>query len=843
VPSVTSIPSYFLLRKAWMGVDFNQLSHGSPADRATEPRRIFAALPSKDPKYSYPRDVQSEVWDQWHARRDEPDLIIKMNTGGGKTVVGLLQLKSSLNEGLGPAVYVVPDRYLADQVRKEATSLGVATTDDPRSPDFLGGKAILVANIYKLVNGLSVFGTAASHRRIAIGTLLIDDAHACISTVEEQFTLNIDSGHKTYGALLDLFAADLSHQSKPAYLDIKHGDPAAVLPIPFWAWADRQDHILKILHPHREDEGFLFVWPLISESLPICRVAVSSNRIQIAPPCPPIDRIPSITSAKRRIYMTATLPDDSVLVTHFGANPSSVARPITPKTAGDLGDRMILTPLDTHPGVDETEVQSVLVRLAASFNVVVIVPSKRRAQVWKRVATAIYDKDNIEAGVTKLKAGHVGLVVLINKYDGIDLPGDACRVLAIDGLPEAYGELDRLDALALSNTGAFVTRQVQRIEQGMGRGVRSNEDWCAVLLLGSRLTERLYTAGAYMKFSPATRAQLALSRSVSDLLRNKPLSELDAVILQCLHRDAAWVSASRSVLDGIVYDGERPVPEVAVAQRAALDLATVGQYRKAADALEPVLSKTADTKQRGWLKAQAAAYRHLHDPVAAQDLLTSALADNRAITKPRHGVGYTRLSAHSDQAKRCSEFLVSRYSGARQLLIAVAAILDDLTPHPDSTEEFEQAWYELGSHLGFASQRPERDQGDGPDVLWMLGDRRALVTECKSGVTTDSISRHDAAQLSHSVDWFAEQYDSSYRSTPLMLHRTNVLHSKASARYGMRVITFDKLQKLRESVDNFIQAVSTDDYWKDHMAVAERLASFHLTGSQFLNAWALPTKK
>ena len=36
---------------------------------------------------------------------------------------------------------------------------------------------------------------------------------------------------------------------------------------------------------------------------------------------------------------------------------------------------------------------------------------------------------------TGCKRAHVGLVVLINKYDGIDLPDDACRVLVIEGLP------------------------------------------------------------------------------------------------------------------------------------------------------------------------------------------------------------------------------------------------------------------------------------------------------------------------------------------------------------------------------------------------------------------------
>ena len=40
-----------------------------------------------------------------------------MNTGGGKTVVGLLMLKSCLNEGVGPAVYVTPDNYLVSQAK------------------------------------------------------------------------------------------------------------------------------------------------------------------------------------------------------------------------------------------------------------------------------------------------------------------------------------------------------------------------------------------------------------------------------------------------------------------------------------------------------------------------------------------------------------------------------------------------------------------------------------------------------------------------------------------------------------------------------------------------------
>src|SRR5699024_5803446 len=98
----------------------------------------------------------------------------------------------------------------------------------------------------------------------------------------------------------------------------------------------------------------------------------------------------------------------------------------------------------------------------------------------------------ITDGVNNLKKRHVGLTVLINKYDGIDLPGTACELLVIDGLPEVYGLAERLEMLLLDGTERQLVRQIQRIEQGMGRGVRSSDDYCVVLLLGGKLTQRLH---------------------------------------------------------------------------------------------------------------------------------------------------------------------------------------------------------------------------------------------------------------------------------------------------------------------------------------------------------------
>src|SRR4051794_23300184 len=101
-----------------MAIDYSRLGGSSSADTVPDPQKLFQALPAKAKRFRYLRDVQGEVLARWYETRGTRDRVIKMNTGGGKTPVGLLILKSCLNEGVGPAVYVAPDNYLCAQVRQ-----------------------------------------------------------------------------------------------------------------------------------------------------------------------------------------------------------------------------------------------------------------------------------------------------------------------------------------------------------------------------------------------------------------------------------------------------------------------------------------------------------------------------------------------------------------------------------------------------------------------------------------------------------------------------------------------------------------------------------------------------
>ena len=808
-------------------LDFDKLKAAGSA-KQTDPRKIFTTL-KRDARFKRPLDEQADVLDGWYSRRTARDLTIKMNTGGGKTVVGLLCLQSSLNEGVRPAVYITPDSFLVSQVLEEALQLGISATDDEKDAEFLAGRSILVINVHKLFNARSVFGVGES--KIPIGCVVIDDAHACLSVVQEQFSIRASIESPVYSGLLALFVEDLKAQSPTGLLDIQAQEPSVVMTVPYWAWQAKRDEVLGLLHAHRRSAELEWSWPLLSDCIPLCSCLFGGDSLEISPHFIPIERIPSFSAARRRIYMTATLADDTILVSHFRADPAEVVTPIRPKGGGDIGDRMILAPQEINPDFSPEEIRGLVAGLAEVINVVVIVPSKERAKFWKDVAKQTLDKSSIQGGVEKLKNGHVGLTVLINKYDGIDLPGKACELLVIDGLPEVYGLGERMEVLLLDGTQRNLVRQVQRIEQGMGRGVRSSDDHCVVLLLGGRLTQRLHQPETESMFSSATRAQIALGKEVASQLRNQSMDKLIDIMSLCLSQDDQWVAAGRNAVVNAESPTDGHIDANQVSLREAFDAARLTRYDLAVRHVQDAVNATKDAQLKGYLKQQLAEYTNFMDPAAAQELQIAALSGNYRLLKPLVGATYRRLSAPpSGQAAAAVEFM-SKFIEGNELIIWVNGLLDDLDWGEEGSRRFEAAMRDLGVFLGFGSERPEDQIGVGPDNLWALGAQNYLVIECKSGaVLAERVCKHDTNQLNGSIVWFSKKYDATCAMTPILVHPKTVFEHAASPDGRIRIINKAGLTRLRDAIRAYAVALASKGGFTDTKEVQRQL-QFHKLGA------------
>src|SRR3989440_3878289 len=104
--------------------DFSKLKARQPKAKVIEPEEIFRRLP-KPPGINDLYQSQAEVLREWYDRQDERDLVIKLHTGGGKTLVGLLIAQSLLHKTHKPVLYLSPTNQLVEQIVTKAKSYNI----------------------------------------------------------------------------------------------------------------------------------------------------------------------------------------------------------------------------------------------------------------------------------------------------------------------------------------------------------------------------------------------------------------------------------------------------------------------------------------------------------------------------------------------------------------------------------------------------------------------------------------------------------------------------------------------------------------------------------------------
>ena len=164
--------------------------------------------------------------------------------------------------------------------------------------------------------------------------------------------------------------------------------------------------------------------------------------MEISPRMIPIDGIPSFVNAERRIFLSATLTEDAFLVKDLDIDAESVKEPLILEDEKYSGERMILIPTLLNPNISREDVIkwiSKYVQERGDFGILSLVPSKFYLKEWKEGGARDTNVENLNQHISVLKelitkntARHV--TVLLNEYDGVDLPDATCRVLCLDSL-------------------------------------------------------------------------------------------------------------------------------------------------------------------------------------------------------------------------------------------------------------------------------------------------------------------------------------------------------------------------------------------------------------------------
>src|SRR5690348_10784349 len=409
-------------------VDIRKLRAAAEGALPIDPIRIFNRQP-KPPGVNDLWDSQAEVLRAWHDRhRKSIDVVVKLNTGGGKTLVGLLMAQSRMNETGKGALFLCANNQLVGQTVDKAAEFqlrAIAYGSGPLPAAFHNGEAILVATYRALFHGYSKFGVARRDVPTNTSAIICDDAHTAFADLRAAFSIVVPKHEhaELYAELTARSRASADQVGQLGMFDqMTGGRELGVFEVPFWVWKNLAPGVGELLsREDRQDAAFHYQLPLLLDNLDCCHALITNVSVTITSFLPLVSMIPTFVECPNRVYMSATIADDSSLIRTFGADIEAVTHPLAPQSLAGVGERMILAPALTGIGsLKELDAAKSIAREVASHGagVLVLVPSKPRAKPWAgtavlRVGDQVADA---VAGLTDRGANDNGPYVFPNRY-------------------------------------------------------------------------------------------------------------------------------------------------------------------------------------------------------------------------------------------------------------------------------------------------------------------------------------------------------------------------------------------------------------------------------------------
>lgn len=804
-------------------IDFTKKLGTKEVSKKINPIEIYDTLDRRSETGPL-RPAQRSILEKWYQdSTDKRDLVIKLHTGEGKTLIGLLILQSKLNKGEGPCLYICPNIYLVQQVCEEAQKFGINYCVIPNSnempDDFLSGKKILITHAHKVFNGMSVFGLNNQYTKV--GTVILDDSHACIDVIKDAFSIQIEKtkNERLYNSILSLFEDDLRDQGEGSFIDIQTENYDTLMAVPYWSWYDKKTEVLKLLSSNLEDTQVKYTWPLLKDSIDNYSCYITGNKIELCPYRTDIDVFSSFSKSKNRILMSATTQEDSFFIKGLDFSVEAVEMPLKNDQQKWSGEKMIILPSLIDDECDRDLIVTKFSQMKTQrFGIVAIVPSTKKAAQYQNLGATVANKKDIFDQIKKLKKGEFENVVVINnRYDGIDLPDESCRVLIIDSMPYFEDLSDRYEERCRPNSEVINKKLAQKIEQGIGRGVRGEKDYCALLIIGADIIKFMRSVATNKYFSAQTKKQIELGLSIAEMAREdqeenvEPIKIVFSLIKQSLNRDEGWKAYYTSEMDGIQeIPIDKTIYEKLSLERKIEQLYYNGEVIKACEAMQKFIDESCDDLlEKGWYLQQLARYTYIYQKDHSNTLQKAAFKMNKQLLKPKEGIEYTKVSYINENRLNRIKTFINKFKDFDELQLEVNAILDNLSFGIES-DKFEEALQSVGELLGFISQRPDKEIRKGPDNLWCGVDDQYLIFECKNEVDDNrgEINKHEAGQMNSHCAWFEEEYGTNARVQRFLIIPTKNLSYYGNFTHDVKIIRKGKLRDLRKNIKGFVRELS-----------------------------------
>ncbi len=773
------------------------------------------------------------------------DLALELPTGTGKTLPGLLVAEWVRRKAEGPVLYAAPTKQLAHQVLGTARNEGVPARllvgshhnwSAADESDVEGGEAIAITTYSSIFN--------SSPKLPEPRLIVLDDAHAGEQFVGEQYGVTIGryKAEPVYLAVLDAlkpFLSGLQIQRLQGMPDPgAHHQVRLILPAVVPAALQKLDATLAQL-----PDPYKFQFAMIRSGLAACCVYLSYGGIQVRPMIPPTFENKVFSRAVQRVYLSATLGGGGELERAFGR--SEITRmPLPTKTPPRSGRRLFVFP-DLVKGGDAATLTKQVVGLTDKALVLSQTTSDQAEQAARTLAgdgVPLFDKSDVERGLATFAKAPAGVLGLANRYDGMDLPGNDCRIVVLDGKPDAVSLQEKFLSERAEASAALSERLRTRIVQGAGRCTRGPNDYAVVVVRGQDITRYFSRSDNQTALEPEFQAEVQFGWDNS---KGKDASDIIDNVRTFLEHDAEWrengeplVAEFREEATRIDAPGAAALGESAKLEVEAWKLAFGEDWIAASQTLEEaarVVGRGGEATRgyRGVLLYVAGVWLHLgaqseaHRGHIRKLVRDAAKASVRGTwlkeLKELPGADAVTLTAADSVAVNK---IVARLTGQlkpdkiKQELGAMREALDQ-----ESAPEYERALSTMGTFLGADAAKPA---GQGRcDSTWRWDTALWMTLEAKSEELADGLLplkdiRQANTQLDHMASDQAMDHAPAGSPTVIVSDRLSVDPEHAVvANQNVYLTSTDVVSQIAGDV----QAV-----WADLLATAARQPGHTLRG-------------
>lgn len=745
------------------------------------PEKLILELPR--------RKIQGALLHQGESMRaytqsalDKSDVAIQLPTGSGKTLVGLMIAEWRRRKYKERVLYLCPTKQLVHQVVEQAEEqygltvngfTGSKSAYDPiKKTEYQTADRVAITTYSSLFNTNPFFDKPQ--------TIIIDDAHAAENYIASLWSLHIEkhnSDHKAlHTALCNLLKPYIRISDFQRLSGESHSlfDATWVDKLPTPTFLEIADEFRNIIDSYADNSNIKHEWKMLRDGIHACHLYISSKDILLRPIIPPTWTHAPFDNATQRIFMSATLGAGGDLERLTGRK--NIHRLPVPEgwDKQGIGRRFFVFPSLSLKDTDIPTLRNDMMEKAGRS--VMLVPSERQKnEITENIDSdefQIFSAEQIERSKKPFIQAEKAVAVIANRYDGIDFPGDDCRVLFIDGLPRATNSQENFLMTKMGANVLFSERLQTRVLQAIGRCTRSLQDYSAVILSGEHLPDYLLDNKKRSYFHPELQAELEFGIEQSKRRTAMEMLENLGIFLE---NGEEWEEANDEILQlranaeqaefPVVSELQSAVNKEIDYQKALLSNDFIGALSSA----ESVLAKLTSPELKGyralwcylagsacWLLFKEGSTTH---ESRAREYFKQAKKATSDIAWLSKLAIFTAEPKQFDQ----EDFLLDKQ------IEHIESVLADLgTLHMkkfDAQEKmilegladadtFENAHKSLGTMLGFEAGKEESE--GSPDPWWIIEDLCFVFEDHADAQTDSSLATKKARQTASHPNWIKE---------------------------------------------------------------------------------------